>query len=374
MNTPAIERRRILDFFESEVYGPMPPRPSELRFEPMEEGPALGGVARRRQFRVASRDVRGGHAFDALVYLPASGDGPFPAFVCPNTRGNHTVSHEPEVAVPDCPVLRSAAPDPAARGGDASRLPIRDIVSAGFAVATFCHSAVFPDYTATPGRDRGEGAGESVWKIFAEVPGRPALALSAWAWGDCRVLDLLETLPEIDARRIAVAGHSRLAFAASIAAAFDERFALCCLSGGGCKSIRLVPNLRFPAWFAPGLRKWTAIAESGLPVAETEARRGALPSPPFDTGALLGCIAPRGLHVAASRDDIYAPPEVQFSGVEAASAFYRLAGATRLPPRDAMLSPEPFFGDISWHCKPGPHSITPEDWTAFLAGAMQMFL
>ena len=38
-----------------------------------------------------------------------------------------------------------------------------------------------------------------------------------------------------------------------------------------------------------------------------------------------------------------------------------------------MLRPEPFFGDVSWHCKPGPHSIAREDWAAFLAGAKRRF-
>ena len=366
-------RPHVLDFFDSEVFGPMPPRPARTRFELVEGGEAFGGAAVRRQFRVVSEDACGGHSFDVLLYIPAEAPFPRPAFVCPNFRGNHTVTDDQAVILSQCARYGGGEPRGEERGGRAGRLPVRDILGAGFAVATFCHGAVFPDYTATPGRDSGAGAGESVWRIFAARDGVPRLALSAWAWGDCRVLDLLETQPEIDSRRVAVAGHSRLAFAAAGAAAHDNRFALCCLSGGGCKSVAHIPNLRFPAWFAPGLRQWSALSESGLPEGEAEARRGALPPPPFDMGDLLGCIAPRPLHVAASRDDVYAPPEVQFAGVVAASAVYRLFGATCLPPSEAMLAPEVFFGDISWHCKPGPHSITRDDWRAFLAGAGRRF-
>ena len=42
--------------------------------------------------------------------------------------------------------------------------------------------------------------------------------LILWAWAAMRVLDHLRSLPEIDSRRIAVAGHSRLAKAALLAA------------------------------------------------------------------------------------------------------------------------------------------------------------
>ncbi len=367
-------RPRILRFFEREIFGPMPPRPAETRFELVESGVAFDGLALRRQFRIVSRDEAGAHSFDVLVYLPADAAGPAPAFVCPNFLGNHSVADDPAVIPPDCPLHRGVKPQDVPRGSRAERLPVRDILASGFAVATFCHGAVYPDYSATPGREALDGAAESVWRIFPP-PRRPAppLALSTWAWGDARVLDLLETLPEIDARRVAVAGHSRLAFTAVIAAAFDGRFALCCASGGGGKSLTLVPNLKFPAWFSPELRRWTSIADSALSAEEAESRRGALPPPPFDTASLLGCIAPRHLHLCTSDGDIYAPPEIQFAAAQAVAPVYRLFGADRLPPPAALHSRQPFHGDVSWHCKHGPHSISREDWPPFLAGARRIF-
>ena len=59
--------------------------------------------------------------------------------------------------------------------------------------------------------------------------------------------------------------------------------------------------------------------------------------------------------------------------VQAVAPVYRLFGANSLPPPSAMHSPQPFLGDVSWHCKHGPHSISREDWAVFLANAKRIF-
>ena len=69
-------------------------------------------------------------------------------------------------------------------------------------------------------------------------------ALMAWAWGMHRVIDALQEVPEIDATKVVVTGHSRYGKAALVAGAFDERIALDCaesfrLRGGRAVSLHL---------------------------------------------------------------------------------------------------------------------------------------
>ena len=106
---------------------------------------------------------------------------------------------------------------------------------------------------------------------FATLPRR------AWAAGI--VLDYLETLPQVDMKRVAIWGGSRDGKMATIAAAMDERFAalLAVTTGvGGVLPWRLsgergygegIETLtrRFPTWFVPRLR-FFAGREDRLPV------------------------------------------------------------------------------------------------------------
>ena len=360
---------QIFEFFERNVYGKLPPMPRRLSFEKVESADdALDGLARRRQFRVVSADELGSHAFDVLVYLPKRAKGPVPAFVCPNFWGNHSLSDDPAVILPTSRVYRGKRADEADRGRKSERIPVRDIVAKGFAIATFCASSVYADVGL--GQHDLEG---SIWSIFPPAKRGRAMTLTAWAWGNMRTLDLLETMPEINARHVAVVGQSRMAKVAVITAAYDRRFSLCCPNDGGCKTLTLVPNLMFPSWFLPELTNWTAIAKSALSSAETAKLRGEKPPIPFDQYSLIGCIAPRHLYLGASAEDVYAPPDLHFAAVRKSAPVWRLYGKTRVPADARMLDPEPFFGDISWHCKSGPHSLTRVDWAHYLDFAAKLW-
>jgi pimeloyl-ACP methyl ester carboxylesterase len=99
------------------------------------------------------------------------------------------------------------------------------------------------------------------------------------AWVASVVVDYLESLPQVDKRRIAIFGYSRDGKTVSIAAAFDERVSAVIAGStgvGGVLPWRLgsernfgesieSTTLMFPTWFAPQLRFFSG-REDRLPV------------------------------------------------------------------------------------------------------------
>jgi hypothetical protein len=337
------ERKRrpeILDLFRKYVYGRAPARPSEVRFEVLASDPdAMGGRATLRRVRITSRDRGKAFAFPAAVLVPDGSSGRVPVFVLINNR--------PE-----------SSADPTRRRKDGF-WSAEEIIGRGFATAVFQTSDVDPDRADDAARAAGV---RGPWPAGAGREGEDAWAtLGAWAWGASRVLDYLETMPEIDPSRVAVVGHSRGGKTALWAGAQDERFALVVSNDSGCggaapsrrrfgETVEAM-NRAFPHWFCGNFRRFNG-HEGELPV---------------DQHQLLALIAPRALYVASADGDFWADQRGEFLALAHASPVYALYGHEGLKPAEMPPLDSPRVrGRMGYHIRRGNHNLTPYDWQQFM--------
>ena len=97
-------RGEILELFRSEVYGRNPAAPEPplvIRFEVDPPEPALDGRATRREVRVLFGEKPGAPAMDLLVFVPKETEGPVPAFLALNFRGNHSIHPDAGIRLPE---------------------------------------------------------------------------------------------------------------------------------------------------------------------------------------------------------------------------------------------------------------------------------
>ncbi|HEX4750193.1 MAG TPA: alpha/beta fold hydrolase [Bryobacteraceae bacterium] len=229
-------RAEIKTQFEKYVIGRVPAVPKLDRAVVLDETPGNGYVVRnlRLEFGPQSKGT-----VRIQIAIP-EGKGPFPALITTNLNG--------------------WAPQLLRRGYISCGYAGNDAMDDGAALAQ-----LYPEYD------------------FALLPRR--------GWLASVVVDYLESLPEVDKRRIGIFGYSRDGKTVTIAAALDERITAVIAGSTGVGGIlpwRLgsernsgesieSTTLMFPTWFAPQLRFFSG-REDRLPV---------------DGNLLVAMIAPR---------------------------------------------------------------------------------
>ena len=221
-----------LETFLTEVYGKRPvERPESLSFaelyptETFEREPVAGGKRKidaiRKMMVCRYKGPYGEDSFRFTVFLPktATAAKPAPAYVliCNRNAGRNI--------------------DPW-RDSQTGFWPAEEIVDRGYAAIAFWNDEVAPDCY-----DRDLAFKAGVFRCF-EDPSKPRPAdawgsLSAWAWGASRVMDWIETEPLLDAKHVAVVGHSRGGKTALLAGVTDKRFAMTVSNCSGCGGAKL---------------------------------------------------------------------------------------------------------------------------------------
>jgi len=348
-------RPEILDFVTRNVYGVRPvERPDDLRFEPIGddlEMPEISAV--RKRVRISFSGPRGKWAFEVCVFLPksASASKPAPAFLLICNR----------------PLAQYADIDRKVRSGF---FPVEEIVRRGYAAAVFKNTELAldsylpfygPDGTAVIQDPSFEKGFYACWA--KERTEESWGAISVWAWGASRVLDWLETVPAVDARRVAVVGHSRGGKTSLWAAASDTRFAMACVNDSGCCGAKLnhvavsgsetirEDNNNNPHWFSRAYRQFNG-------------RDAVLP---FDQHWIAALVAPRLLYIASASKDKDAGPWGEFLTARHASPAWELYGKAGLVEDHPYRIGDPFQkGLVGYHLREGVHNLTSEDWMHYL--------
>jgi len=365
------EKRRpeLLEFFTREMYGKSPGKPEKMSFEVFDrDKKALEGKATRIQIAIYPGG-KPGPRMDLLVYVPNEAKGPVPAFLGLNFWGNHAIHADPGIRLTESWVENNRQPyvdlsavndhkaTDATRGINAKQWPVEEILSRGYALATMYREDVAPDHepyfsTGVPAIYPELQKGDDNWGT-----------IGIWAWSMSRALDVLESEPSIDSKRVAAFGFSRLGKAALWAGACDERFAMTISNESGAGGAKLFHrgvgenitrlNTVFPHWFTRNFRKYMD--------KDTEL--------PFDQHMVISLIAPRPVYVASAEEDKHADPEGEFAGAKAAEAVFKLLGAEGLPADTWPPIGTSVQGGIGYHVRPGKHDVTTFDWQQYLAFA-----
>src|SRR5262249_43331461 len=158
-------------------------------------------------------------------------------------------------------------------------------------------------------------------------------ALRAWAWGADRAMDYFETDKSVDAKRVAIQGHSRYGKATIVSMAYDPRIAVAFVSSsgeGGAKLHRrnygeLVENISGPSayhWMAGNFMKYAGpLKWSDLPVDSHELVALCAPRPVFLSA---GNLVDPAVDIAHS--DAWVDAKGTFLAGVAAGPVYRLLG------------------------------------------------
>ena len=366
-------RPEILRLFESEVYGRTPAAAEAGRKNVVfdvnaVDSKALGGRSVRKDVSVYFSGRRDGPRMDILIYLPASaakaGASPVPTFLALNFRGNHSVSSDPGV-----PLTRSwmrggekdgvvdSRSTGRTRGAASSRWAVEKILARGYGLATIYYGDIDPDFHD----DFKNGIHPLFYKEGQSAPAADEWgSIGAWSWGLSRAVDYFETDAQIDAKKVAVLGHSRLGKTSLWAGATDERFALVISNNSGCggaalnrrafgETVKRI-NTSFPHWFCGNFKKYND-NEAALPV---------------DQHMLVALMAPRPVYVASAVKDRWADPRGEFLSARHADPVYRLLGTEGLPASDMPAVDQPVAGRIGYHVRSGGHNVTDYDWDQYL--------
>ena len=341
-----IRKPQILSLYSNLVYGrvPEPEEPLKISYKLVnEDKDFMKGKATRKDVDIIIGNSRGSKTMRFLVFSPNGVDGPAPAFL--KHSFNNTKSNDFDASTFRKGKLKNGWPlgEFFDRGYGFCAVYHEDLI--GHNEVSFnnsIHKLFFPKGQSFPKA--------SEWGV-----------ISACAWGAMRAMDYLETDDDIDHKKVAIMGHSKMGKTTLWTAAQDDRFALAISAQSGCagaalwrrKSGETLKKMitRFPYWLCRNAWKFVD-QEDDLPI---------------DQHMLLACIAPRPVYVHSGIKDTWADGRGEYLSAFHASEVYKLYGKKALDSQDLPpIGKAIIESHVGYHIREGGHSIESFDWKRFL--------
>ena len=353
-------RPEVVRIFETQQFGIAPGRPKGESFEVVERGTeALGGKAIRRRVDIHLAQGKDAPVIHLVEYLPAALKRPVPMLLTISFTSPSNMVDDPGLPEGEIWDAKTKAKVPAKTGRAFGKINVAAFLDAGIGVATFYYGDVEPDYA--------EGFSQGIRKFYLK-PGQKTRgpedwgSIAAWAWGMSRVQDYFETDKNVDAKRVAIHGVSRLGKTVMWAGAHDERFASviasCSGEGGAALSHRdygeTIAHLTAPSRYAYQLGenygKWAGFPDKA----------------PMDANMLVALIAPRPVLLQTGTTDFWSDPKGEFLAAVAAEPVYKLLGKEGLGTDQWPEAKTPVFHDIGYYMHDGGHGMVPGDWQVYV--------
>jgi hypothetical protein len=363
-------RPELVEIFDREILGRAPAHTPAVRWEVTGTGQgSVGDVATITRHLVGHVDNSIDPAITvnilADLILPADAQGPVPV-VMEITFDRPPGEPPPPPRPPRTGALAASAAAARPPDGPSPRL---QTLAKGWGYALL--------YPTTFQADNGGGLTRGIIGLCNH--GQPRKledwgALRAWGWGASRLLDYLETDKAVDAKHVAVAGHSRFGKAALVTMAYDQRFAVAYVNSSGAGGADLARR-RFGEQqenIAGGEYYW--MGGNYIKYAGTLTPADM----PVDMHELIALCAPRPVFIGGGTykgGDGWADVDGTFIAEVAAKPVYTLLGkkgvsdatgpVTALPPVGTPL----VAGELAFRQHPGGHTIQPNfatflDWSS----------
>ena len=339
----------------------MPGKPTDLHFNVFDKGTsAFNGKAIRKQVTVYFTRDTTDHKMDILIYLPSNATKAVPLLLNISFAANNQLTDDPGVKMGYI-WTREGQKIKADQPSRFSKMNIEQFVDAGFGFACIYYGNIEPDFKG----GIKYGIRSQYLKAGQTTPTANEWgAISAWAWGLSRAMDYFETDKQVDAKRIALQGASRLGKTVLWTGVHDTRFkmVIASISGEGGAALarrnygeninHITDTSRYYYQFAPNYHLYG----------------NKVHSLPFDAHMLIALMAPRPLLLQTGDSDYWSDPKGEFLSAVAAEPVYKLfnkngPGTIVMPEAgDTSLLMNP----LGYYMHKGGHTVLPEDWKLFI--------